>query len=122
MSLVLIVDDSETSRTQLRNDLQGASHTVVEAADGEEGLKKLASNPSVDIVISDVNMPNMDGLTMVSKIRQNSTHAKLKIFMLTTEATVDMKEKGKKAGVNAWIVKPYAKDKLLMAMEKILQK
>jgi two-component system chemotaxis response regulator CheY len=122
MPTVLIVDDSETSRTQLRSDLQGASHTVVEASDGEEGLKKLAANPGVDIVISDVNMPNMDGLTMVSKIRSNSANAKLKIFMLTTEATVDMKEKGKKAGVNAWIVKPYAKDKLLIAMEKILQK
>lgn len=122
MAILLIVDDSEASRAQLRNDLQSHGHTVIEAVDGEDGLKRLQSNPKTDIVISDVNMPVMDGLTMVSKMRQDSSHAKLKIFMLTTEATVDMKEKGKKAGVNAWIVKPYALDKLLMAIDKIMQK
>lgn len=122
MAILLIVDDSEASRAQLRNDLQSHGHTVIEAVDGEDGLKRLQANPKTDIVISDVNMPVMDGLTMVSKMRQDSSHAKLKIFMLTTEATVDMKEKGKKAGVNAWIVKPYALDKLLMAIDKIMQK
>lgn len=122
MAILLIVDDSEASRAQLRNDLQSHGHTVIEAVDGEDGLKRLQSNPKTDIVISDVNMPVMDGLTMVSKMRQDSSNARLKIFMLTTEATVDMKEKGKKAGVNAWIVKPYALDKLLMAIDKIMQK
>lgn len=122
MAKILIVDDSETSRTQLRNDLTKNGHTVVDGIDGADGLAKLQANPDVQLVISDVNMPVMDGISMVLKIRQTPANAKLKIFMLTTEATPDMKERGKQAGVNAWIVKPYAIDKLSAAIEKVLQK
>jgi two-component system, chemotaxis family, chemotaxis protein CheY len=122
LAKILIVDDSETYRTQLGDDLRKKGHTIVTAVDGEDGLEKLGLNKDVEVIISDVNMPVMDGITMVHKIRTDTAFANIKVFMLTTEATPDMKEKGKKAGVNAWVVKPYVLEKLDAAINKVLQK
>lgn len=120
MAKILIVDDSESLRSQLKNLLEGAGFEIVEGADGQLGLDTLMTNKDVNLIISDVNMPNMDGVTMCSKISEDSSVNSIPIFMLTTESNTEMKEKGKKAGVKAWITKPFDDDKLVMAVKKIL--
>ena len=121
MLTILIVDDSDTMRIQLKKDLAGRGYQVLEAANGAEGLKILKENKAIDVAICDVNMPIMDGLTMCEKLTEAGKPLNLSIFMLTTESTADSKERGKKAGVRAWITKPYQADKLISAIEKVTQ-
>jgi two-component system chemotaxis response regulator CheY len=120
MKKILIVDDSESQRFRLRGDLESFGYAVIEGSNGTEGLNLLEKNPDISLIITDVNMPGMDGLTMCSKIPQASTG--LPVFMLTSEATAELKQMGKKYGVRAWITKPYATDKLMMAITKALTK
>jgi len=120
MAKILIVDDSETLRSQLRKALEEAGHEVVEGYDGVNGLETLNSNPDVELILCDVNMPEMDGLTMLGKVSENDSFNKIPIFMLTTESNADMKEKGKAVGVKAWVTKPFVPEKLLGAVKKVL--
>lgn len=120
MAKILIVDDSELQRTQLKVVLQGAGHEVIEADDGSVGLDQLEKNPGIQLIVCDVNMPVMDGMTMCIKISESGKYPKMPIFMLTTETSADLKERGKKAGVRAWIVKPFVNEKLLGAITKVL--
>lgn len=122
MAKILIVDDSEAIRIQLRKDLESRGHLVTEGVDGMDGLIQLNNAQDTELIICDVNMPKMDGLSMVSKISQEPKFAQIKIFMLTTEGSIDMKTRGKQAGVKAWITKPYIPEKLLSAIDKICQK
>ncbi len=122
MAKILIVDDSETVRSQLRKDLESHGHIVNEALDGLDGIQQLAKHRETELIICDVNMPRMDGLSMCGKINMDPDNANVKVFMLTTEASADMKLKGKSAGVNAWITKPYILDKLLLAIQKVCTK
>ncbi len=122
MAKILIVDDSEALRTQLREDLEAHSHTVIEAFDGLNGLDQIKKTEGIDLIICDVNMPNMDGLSMCAKLSEMPKYAAMNIFMLTTEASTEMKARGKTVGVKAWIIKPYTLDKLLMAIDKICKK
>ncbi|MCB9061910.1 MAG: response regulator [Halobacteriovoraceae bacterium] len=119
MAKILVVDDSESIRTQLKSLLTEKGHSVVEAADGEDGLSTLNGNKDVNLIICDVNMPKMDGITMCTKVSEDASVNSIPIFMLTTESNADLKEKGKKAGVRAWITKPYSDDKLLSAIQKV---
>ena len=118
---ILIVDDSETARFQLRKDLEIKGYQVIEGADGIEGLNLISENLDVQLVISDVNMPQMDGLTMARKIHEKNDFKNMPILIMTTESTPEMKAKGKEAGVLAWVTKPYNPEKLLSAIEKILR-
>jgi len=119
---ILIVDDSTMLRDMLSYALnEGGYSDVVEAIDGVEGLKKVNST-QFDLVISDVNMPNMDGITLVSEIRKIPSYAKIPILILTTERSDDMKVKGKAAGATGWIVKPFVPDQLLKAVNIVLNK
>ena len=121
MANVLIVDDSETVRTQLRNDLGHAGHTTFEASNGLEGLKVLGdSEVKIDLIFCDVNMPEMDGLTMCRELYSNPLLNKIPIFMLTTQTSTEMKAEGKASGVIAWVVKPYEKNKVLGGVAKVL--
>lgn len=121
MAKILIVDDSETLRSQLRSTLESAGHEVVEGMDGMNGLETYNQNPDVQLIICDVNMPNMDGLTMCERLTSVlPAQKKIPVFMLTTESNADMKARGKAAGVMAWITKPYAADKLLEVVKKVL--
>jgi two-component system, chemotaxis family, chemotaxis protein CheY len=119
MAKILIVDDSETLRTQLRKTLEEASHEVLEGYDGVNGLETLRANPDVQLILCDVNMPEMDGITMCSKVHEDDGLNKIPIFMLTTESNPEMKAKGKEVGVKAWVTKPFVATKLLAAIEKI---
>lgn len=120
MAKILIVDDSETLRIQLREALEDAGHTVVEGVDGADGLKVAAQNTDLSMIITDFNMPQMDGVTMAAKLRELSAFQKTPILMLTTEATPDIKAAGKSAGILAWILKPLVPAKVMPAIEKVL--
>ena len=107
MAQVLVVDDSSTVRNEVGDFLKANGLAVALAVDGKDGIDKLRSDPSIKLVISDVNMPNMDGLTMAEKIRGDLRNSLVNIIMLTTENSPAMKERGKAAGVKGWIVKPF---------------
>ncbi|MBU2511059.1 response regulator [bacterium] len=122
MAKILVVDDSETVRHRLVLDLQAAGHEVIEAEDGVKGLQTLNSNQDTNIVISDINMPEMDGITMCSKINENERFKDIHLFVLTTEFDSDLKTKGKKAGVKLWITKPVKMAKLTAVIQKVLER
>jgi two-component system chemotaxis response regulator CheY len=119
MAKILIVDDSETLREQLKKDLSEKGHQTIEACDGQDALEVLDTTGGVDLILCDVNMPRMDGLTMCQRLHENEKFAKIPIFMLTTESAPEMKTKGKAVGVIAWVTKPYSAAKLLVAVEKV---
>jgi len=119
---LLIVDDSTMLRDMLSYALnEGGYNDVTEAVDGVDGLEK-ARETTYDLVITDVNMPNMDGLTLVTELRKLPEYAKKPILVLTTERSDDMKVKGKAAGATGWIVKPFVPDQLLKAVNIVLSK
>jgi len=116
---ILIVDDSASLRQVVSIALKGSGYDVIEASDGNDGLSKLNGN-KVHLIISDVNMPGMDGLTMVSEIKKMPNYKFTPIIMLTTEAGGDMKEQGKAAGAKAWMVKPFKPAQMLDAVSKLV--
>jgi len=120
MAKILLVDDSETVRKRLLRDLQNAGHNVIEAEDGLQGLEVLDANQDTDIVISDVNMPELDGISMCTKIHTQERYAHIHLFVLTTEFDPDLKAKGKAAGVKLWVTKPVKAQKLLTVIDKVL--
>lgn len=116
---ILIVDDSITLRQVIAIALKSAGYDVIEGEDGVDGLSKLTGQ-KINLIISDVNMPNMDGLTMVTKIKENPAYKFTPIIMLTTESGGDMKERGRAAGVKAWMVKPFNPTQMLDAVSKLI--
>jgi len=107
MAQILVVDDSVSVRDEVTAYLQEAGFTVATAIDGKDGLAKLQADPQIRLVVADVNMPNMDGLTMAEKIRGELRNDQVHLVMLTTENSPQMKQRGKAAGVKGWIVKPF---------------
>jgi two-component system chemotaxis response regulator CheY len=120
MAQVLVVDDSSTVRTEVATFLQAGGLAVITAVDGRDGLAKLKADPGIKLVIADVNMPNMDGLTMVEKIRSELGNKAVNLIMLTTESSPSMKERGKAAGVKGWIVKPFKGPAVLETFKKLV--
>jgi two-component system chemotaxis response regulator CheY len=107
MANVLVVDDSSTVRNELGDFLTKNGFKVAFAVDGQDGLSKLRQDTGIKLVVCDVNMPNMDGLTMVEKVRSELRNTSVNVVMLTTENSPTMKERGKAAGIRGWIVKPF---------------
>ena len=122
MAKLLIVDDSTMLRDMLNYALTEGGYTdVTEAVDGVDGLAK-AKLASYDLIITDVNMPNMDGLTLITELRKVPAYIKKPILVLTTERSDEMKAKGKAAGATGWIVKPVVPDQLLKAVKIVLSR
>ncbi|VAW98240.1 Chemotaxis regulator - transmits chemoreceptor signals to flagellar motor components CheY [hydrothermal vent metagenome] len=119
MAKILAVDDSASMRQMVSFTLKGAGFDVVEASDGVEALGK-AQGDKFDLVISDVNMPNMDGLTLVGELRKLGDFKFIPILLLTTESSMEKKKEGKAAGATGWIVKPFNPDQLLKTVNKVL--
>ncbi len=117
---ILVVDDSDTARTQLKATLEKAGYQVIEAKDGLDGIRQVTASPDVALILADVNMPNMDGITMCVKIRQIQGLQAIPIVMLTTETNAQLKEQGKSNGVVAWITKPFHPEKTLAGISKLL--
>ena len=116
---ILIVDDAMTVRNLAKFALAKGGYNIIEAEDGIQGLKQLETN-TVDLVISDLNMPNMNGLEMSRAIKTNNATKAIPIFMLTTEASQEVAIQGKEIGIMAWIVKPFVPEKLLGAVQKVI--
>ncbi|USD64256.1 response regulator [Vibrio sp. SCSIO 43136] len=119
MKTVLIVDDSDSLRQVVSIALSGAGYHVVEACDGQDGLEKLA-NDRVHLIISDVNMPIMNGIEFVKAVKQIKEYRFVPIIMLTTEQQEYLMEESKKAGAKAWMVKPFKPNQMLEAVKKLL--
>jgi two-component system chemotaxis response regulator CheY len=116
---ILIIDDAASIRMMVRTALANAGYQVLEAEDGQKGLDILQTQ-TVDLIFTDQNMPNMDGLTFVSHIRQRPGHEKTPILVLTTESSDDIKTRGKLAGATGWLVKLFNPVQLMTLVKKIL--
>jgi two-component system chemotaxis response regulator CheY len=116
---ILIVDDSSSLRQVVNIGLTRAGYDVLEAADGVEALARLDGR-KVNLIISDVNMPRMDGITFVSEVKKNARYKFTPVIMLTTEDTDAKKQAGKLAGAKAWITKPFSPPVLLDAVAKLI--
>ena len=116
---ILIVDDSASVRQVVGISLKQAGYDVIEGVDGKDALKKL-TGLKVHLIISDVNMPNMDGISMVKAIKQMPAYKFTPIVMLTTESQDAKKKEGQEAGAKAWVVKPFKPDQLLGVVQKLV--
>ena len=119
MAQILVVDDSSTVRNEVGDYLKASGLSVAFAVDGRDGLAKLKADPAVKLVVCDVNMPNMDGLTMVEKIRGELGNSTVNIIMLTTESDESKKHEGQMAGAKAWVVKPFKPEQMLSAVQRL---
>lgn len=119
MAKILVVDDSSTVRDQVAGFLKQNGLDVATAIDGKDGLAKVRMDAGIRLVVSDINMPNMDGLTMAEKIRSELKNHTVNLVMLTTESSAIMKERGKAAGVKGWIVKPFNGPGVLETFKKL---
>lgn len=119
MANVLVVDDSSTMREIVASFLSKNGFEVAVATDGRDGLAQLSQDAGIRLVLSDINMPNMDGLTMAEKIRSELGNQEVRIVMLTTEDNVEMRERGRAIGVTGWIVKPFRGDVVLGPLKKL---
>lgn len=116
---ILVVDDSMSIRQLVAMSLTKKGYTVIEAVDGRDGLSKL-DGKKINMIISDVNMPNMDGISMLIEVKKMPAYKFTPVLMLTTEAGADMKAKGQAAGAKAWLVKPFQPNILLSAVSKLI--
>ena len=117
--LIMVVDDSASLRQVVGIALRGAGYEVLEASDGKDALDKLTGQ-KVNLIISDVNMPNMDGITLVKEVKQLPQYKFTPIMMLTTESQDSKKQEGRAAGAKAWVVKPFQPPVLLDAVSKLV--
>ena len=115
---ILTVDDSRTMRDMLRLALVKAGFDVVEAVDGLHGLEVL-SNIDPDVIITDINMPNLDGFGFIEAVRDGDRHRAIPILVLTTESDPEKKSRARQAGATGWIVKPFHPDKLVEAIRRV---
>ena len=118
MAQILVVDDSNTMREIVSTFLKQNGFEVALANDGRDGLKQLQQDAGIKLVVSDINMPNMDGLTMAEKIRTELGNSAVRIVMLTTEDNASMRARGKEIGITGWIVKPFRGDAVLGPFRK----
>ena len=119
MATILTVDDTASMRQMISFTLNSVGHEVIQASDGKEALK-LLEGKKVDLVIADVNMPNMDGITLVKSLREQMDYKFTPILMLTTESQESKRQQGKVAGATGWIVKPFNPEQLLTIVKKVL--
>ena len=116
---ILIVDDSASVRQVVSISLRSAGYDVLEGCDGKDALSKLTGQ-KIHMIISDVNMPNMDGISLVKAVKQMPAYKFTPIVMLTTESQEAKKREGQEAGAKAWIVKPFKPDQLLSVVQKLV--
>ena len=119
MSRIMVIDDSNSMRALIKQALIPAGHEVIEAVDGEDALGRV-TGASIDLFLCDVNMPRIDGLTLVKRLRGLAAFRFSPILMLTTEIDPEKKRIAKEAGATGWLVKPFQPDQLLATIRKVL--
>jgi two-component system chemotaxis response regulator CheY len=117
---IMIVEDSSTMRQMVGFTLKRSGYEVIEAVDGADAMGKINGKP-IHMIITDVNMPNMDGIEFVRNVRQNPTCKFTPIIMLTTESQQDKKNEGRAAGATGWIVKPFSPEHLMAVVKKVIE-
>ena len=115
---ILIVDDSASIRQVVGIALRSSGYDVIEACDGKDALSKMTGQ-KINLIISDVNMPNMDGITFLTEVKKNASYKFTPVIMLTTEAGQDKMAAGRAAGAKAWVVKPFQPPQMLAAVAKL---
>jgi len=120
MKRILAVDDSVSIRQMVNFTLKTAGYEVVDAVDGKDGLAK-AGVSKFDMIITDLNMPNLDGIGMISAVRKLPEYSFIPILMLTTESQAEKKDAGRKAGATGWIVKPFNAEQLIAVLQKLIK-
>ncbi len=120
MKKILAVDDSASVRQMVSFTLQGAGYEVSDAVDGQDGLVK-AGKGKFDMIITDLNMPNLDGIQLITAVRGLPGYSFVPILMLTTESQAEKKDAGRKAGATGWIVKPFNGEQLIAVLRKLLK-
>lgn len=120
MKRILTVDDSTSVRQMVSFTLRKAGYEVLEAVDGKDGVAK-ASSQKFDLIITDLNMPNMDGIEMITTVRKLPGYSFVPILMLTTESQAEKKDAGRKAGATGWIVKPFDAEQLMAVAQKLVK-
>ena len=118
--VILTVDDSKTMRNMLMLALTDAGYTVVQAEDGVHGTEVLGNNAAVDVIITDINMPRMDGFGFIDHVRKQRSDRSTPILVLTTESDDEKKQRARQAGATGWIVKPFDPAKLIAAVRRVL--
>jgi two-component system chemotaxis response regulator CheY len=118
--VIMIVEDSATMRQMVGFTLKRNGYEVIEAEDGSDALGKINGNP-IHMIITDLNMPNMDGLEFIRNVRQNPSCKYTPIIMLTTESQETKKSEGRAAGATGWIVKPFSPEQLMAVVEKVIK-
>ena len=121
MATILAVDDQRMMRDLVKTVLESDGHTVLVAEDGVQAMT-VARDQAADLVLSDINMPNMNGISLVSKLRRLDSYADVPIIMLTTESADFKKDKAKKMGANGWLQKPFDPPRLIKAVRSMLAK
>lgn len=116
---ILAVDDSPSIRQMVSMTLQSAGYTVIEAVDGADGYDKAVAN-SINAVITDLNMPNLNGIEFIRKFRTHPSSKGIPILLLTTESDDELKRQAKEAGATGWITKPFKQEQLIAVMKKVL--
>jgi two-component system, chemotaxis family, chemotaxis protein CheY len=119
MKTILSVDDSASIRQMVKMTLSGAGYDVIEAGDGAQGLAQAKGKP-MDAIITDLNMPVMDGMTFVREVRKLSSYVGVPILLLTTESDAEKKAQAKAAGATGWITKPFQPQQLLDTLKKVI--
>ncbi len=117
--VIMNVDDSASVRQMVGFTLQQAGYEVITAADGQDALAKLDGS-AIHMVITDLNMPNLDGIGLIRQLRANARYKFIPIIMLTTESQLEKKQEGKAAGATGWIVKPFTPEQLIAVVKKVL--
>ena len=117
--VILVVDDSSSMRQVVGMALKGGGYDVIEACDGKDALTKLGGQ-KIHLVVSDVNMPNMDGITFVREMKKIAAYKFVPVIMLTTEGSDEKKKAGQEAGAKAWVIKPFQPQQLLAVVSKLL--
>jgi two-component system chemotaxis response regulator CheY len=118
---ILIVDDSESIREVVGLALRSEGYNVTAGVDGADGLRLLLETPNINLIVSDLNMPNMDGIQFLKEVRKIDKYKYLPILILTTESQEQKKMEAKNAGATGWIIKPFVKEKLLAVVKKVIR-
>jgi two-component system chemotaxis response regulator CheY len=116
---ILTIDDSRVMRQMLQATLSDAGHKAIQACDGQEGLEALDTSGRIDLIITDINMPRLDGFGFIEKARKHPAHRSTPILVLSTESSDEKKARARTAGATGWIVKPFNSDSLLRAVRRV---